>query len=44
MKDFRRHRKLVEKEAKLVHLIEAEKARALERAKFQQQERQNSGN
>ena len=44
MKYFRRHRKLVEKEAELAHLIEAERARALERAKFQEQKRQNSGN
>ena len=44
MKDFRRHRKLVEKEAELAHLIEADSARALERAQFQQQEKQTSGN
>ena len=43
MKDFRRHRKLVEKEAGLAHLVEAEKARAIDRANLQQQERQNSG-
>ena len=44
MKDFRRHRKSVEKEAELAHFIEAERARALERANFQQQEKQKSSN
>lgn len=43
MKDFRRHRKSVEKEAELAHLVEAEKARAIDRANLQQQEKQNSG-
>lgn len=38
IKDFQRHRKLVEKEAELAHLIEAEKARALERANQQQRD------
>ena len=44
MKDFRRRRELVEKEAELANLIETEKARALERAQFEQQEKRNSGN
>lgn len=43
MKDFKRHRKMVEKEAELAHFIEAEKARALERANLQNQEKQRSG-
>lgn len=43
LKDFRRHRKSVEKEAELVHLVEAEKARAVGRAEQQQQDIQNSG-
>lgn len=42
MKDFRRHRKSVEKEAELAHLLEAEKARAVGRANLQLQEKQNS--
>lgn len=42
MKDFQRHRKSVEKEAELAHLVEADKARAVVRAKQQQQEKQNS--
>lgn len=43
MKDFRRHRKLVEKEAGLAHLVEAEKAREVARANLQQQDKQKSG-
>lgn len=43
MKDFRRHRKSVEKEAELAHLLEAEKARAVERANIAQREKQKSG-
>lgn len=43
LKDFRRHRKSVEKEAELAHLVEAEKARAVGRAEQQQQDKQNSG-
>ena len=43
MKDFRRHRKSVEKEAELTHLVEAEKARAVARANIEQQEKQSSG-
>lgn len=43
MKDFRRHRKSVEKEAELSHLLEAERARAVERANIIQQEKQESG-
>ena len=43
MKDFERHRKSVEEEAKLAHLVEADKARAIDRANLQQQEKQKSG-
>lgn len=43
MKDFKRHRKSVEKETELAHLIEAEKSRAIDRANLKQQEKHNSG-
>ena len=43
MKDFRRHRKSVEKEAELAHLLEAEKARAVERANIKRQDKQKAG-
>lgn len=43
MKDFRRHRKSVEKEAELAHLVEAKKARTIVLANIQQQEKERSG-
>lgn len=43
MKDFRRHRKSVEKDAELAHLLEADKARAVDRANLEVQQRQRSG-
>ena len=43
MKDFQRHRKSVEKDADLAHLLEADQARAVRRAEQQQQDKQNSG-
>ena len=43
MRDFRRHRKSVEKEAELAHLLEAKNARAVERENLAQQEKQKSG-
>ena len=43
MKDFRRHRKSVEKEAELAHLLEAENARAVGRVYMEQEEKHNSG-
>lgn len=43
MKDFKRHRKSVEKEAELAHLVEADKARAVGRAEQQQQDKKNFG-
>ena len=43
MKDFKGHRKSVEKETELSHLVEAEKSRAIDRANLQQQEKHDSG-
>ena len=43
IKDFIRHRKSVEKEAELAHLVEAEKARAVALENIQQQEKERSG-
>lgn len=43
IKDFQRHRKSVEKEAELAHLVEAGKAGAMRLAEKQQQETQDSG-
>ena len=43
MKDFRRHRKSVEKDAELAHLLEADKARAVDRANLEMQQKQSSG-
>ena len=43
MKDFRRHRKSVEKDAELAHLLEANKARADYQASLELQHIQRSG-
>ena len=43
LKDFRRHRKSVEKDAELAHFLEAEKAKVVGRVHMNQQDRQKSG-
>ena len=43
MKDFRRHRKSVEKEAELAHFVEAERAGAVERVNAEQQHKVTAG-
>ena len=43
MKDFRRHRKSVEKDTELAHLLDANKARADYQANLEVRQKQSSG-
>ena len=43
LRDFKRHRESVEKDAELAHFLEAEKARAVGRVNMDQQDKQQSG-